>query len=135
MYNCIAKANEGSTTICDATKSFRASQVALRMKGAMFTSIDEMPVEVQVFFHGAGHGSAIQKRGADDLQFGFRIGMRTKFANVVNDFADQIMWGITSAIPTGQQSSVAAQSSPTCARGHEMNSQGSFCAECGSPRS
>jgi hypothetical protein len=29
---------------------FRGSQVALRLKGAMFSSIDEMPVEVQVFF-------------------------------------------------------------------------------------
>ena len=113
----------------------RGSQVALQLKGTMFTSIDEMPVEVQVFFQGAGHCSVIHIRGADDLQFGLRIGMRTKYTNAVNDFADRIMWGITSAIPMGQQPSGVAQLSATCVRGHGMNGQGSFCSECGSPRS
>jgi hypothetical protein len=84
---------------------------------------------------GAGHGSVIHIRGADDLQFGLRIGMRTKYTNAVNDFADRIMWGITSAIPTGQQPSGVAQLSATCVRGHGMKGQGSFCSECGSPRS
>ena len=108
---------------------FRGSQVALRLKGAMFTSIDEMPVEVQVFFQAAGHGSAIHIRGADDLQFGLRIGMRNKYTNAVNDFADRIMWGITSAIPVG------AQQGGWCARGHAMTGPGNFCSTCGSPRS
>ena len=108
---------------------FRGSQVALRLKGAMFSSIAEMPVEVQVFFQAAGQGSAIHIRGADDLQFGLRIGMRNKYTNAVNDFADRIMWGITSAIPVG------AQQNGWCARGHAMTGPGNFCSTCGSPRS
>ena len=115
---------------------FRGSQVALRLKGAIFSSIDEMPVEVQVFFQPAGQGSVIHIRGADDLQFGLRIGMRNKYTNAVNDFADRIMWGITSAIPVGTQLMGAdAQQGSSCARGHAMTGPGNFCSTCGSSRS
>jgi|GEM_PF-2875061 len=115
---------------------FRGSQVALRLKGAMFSSIDEMPVEVQVFFQPAGQGSAIHIRGADDLQFGLRIGMRNKYTNAVNDFADRIMWGITSATPVrAQPMGVAPQRGGSCVQGHAMPGSGNFCSTCGSPRS
>lgn len=114
---------------------FRGSQVALRLKGAMFSSIDEMPVEVQVFFQAAGQGSAIHIRGADDLQFGLRIGMRTKYTNAVNDFADRIMWGMMAATPVGAQPMGAAiRQGGLCARGHTMAESGNFCQACGSPR-
>ena len=115
---------------------FRGSQVALRLKGAIFSSIDEMPVEVQVFFQAAGQGSAIHIRGADDLQFGLRIGMRTKYTNAVNDFADRFMWGITSATPVSAQPiGVAPQYGGSCVQGHAMPGPGNFCSTCGSPRS
>ena len=115
---------------------FRGSQVALRLKGAMFSSIDEMPVEVQVFFQPAGQGSVIHIRGADDLQFGLRIGMRNKYTNAVNDFADRIMWGITSATPVrAQPMGVVPQRGGSCVQGHAMPGSGNFCLTCGSPRS
>ena len=133
--NAVADASSARDFPDETTSCARGSQVALRVKGAMFSSIDEMPVEVQVFFQAAGQGSAIHIRGADDLQFGLRIGMRTKYTNAVNDFADRIMWGMMAATPVGAQPMGAAiRQGGLCARGHTMAESGNFCQACGSPR-
>lgn len=64
----------------------RGSQFALRFKGAIFTKPEQFPVVAAVRCDPAPQGSTAVINSLDDLGFGLRIGMRTKYTESVRIF-------------------------------------------------
>lgn len=64
----------------------RGSQVALRLKGAMFTSINQFPVVAVIRCDALPHGSNVVINSLDDLGFGAMLGMKKKYSEAVRSF-------------------------------------------------
>jgi hypothetical protein len=64
----------------------RGSQAALRLKGAMFTRVDQFPVIAVIRCDSTPTGSNVIINSLDDLQVGVRLGMTKKYTEAVRDF-------------------------------------------------
>lgn len=64
----------------------RGSQAALRLKGAMFTRVDQFPVVAVIRCDHAPHGSDVVINSLDDLGVGIRLGFTKKYSEAVRDF-------------------------------------------------
>jgi hypothetical protein len=64
----------------------RGSQAALRLKGAMFTRINQFPVVAVIRCDAVPHGSNVVINSLDDFGFGTLIGATKKYSEAVRDF-------------------------------------------------
>ncbi|MEY4080855.1 MAG: hypothetical protein RL430_1285 [Actinomycetota bacterium] len=64
----------------------RGSQAALRIKGALFTRLDQFPVVAVIRCDQTPTGSNAVINSLDELIVGLRFGMRGKYTEAVRDF-------------------------------------------------
>lgn len=64
----------------------RGSQAALRLKGAMFTKLEEFPVVASVRADATSSGSMLAINALDELVVGPKVGMNKKYTEAVVDF-------------------------------------------------
>ena len=68
----------------------RGSQVALRLKGGIFSKISDFPVVAVVRCDATPSGSSVVIRSLDDLGFGLKIGMEKKYSEAVRVFGEML---------------------------------------------
>lgn len=66
----------------------RGDQATLRLVGGMFVGVEDFPVIAVVRCDPAPSGTLVTVRALDDLGFGFKWGMRSKYVRAVTEFRD-----------------------------------------------
>lgn len=64
----------------------RGSQAALRIKGAMFTQIEQFPVVAVIRADSSASGTQLVINSLDELIIGAKLGMNKKYTKAVEDF-------------------------------------------------
>lgn len=66
----------------------RGSQASLRLKGGLIAKVSDFPVLAVVRADEVSGGSSVFIRSLDDLGFGLRAGMKTKYTEAVRQFGE-----------------------------------------------